>query len=261
MQKEVSMARPGSTTIAGRIVIAAAAALTGAQAYAQWGSKSQAGFVMARGNTETETANAKFEIDYEVEHWKHSFDSSLLYGRSAEVTTGERWDAKWQTDQKISERSFWFGSLRYEDDRYSGFDYQGTASVGAGRDFIDGDETKLSIQLGVGVRRLRPEELVRNEQLEVVDRIAGEIEDDVVGNGTLKFEHAFNESTKVLNTLLVETGSANTLSQNELALQVRMSRLFALSLGLKVRNNSQPPPEQERMDTLTTLNLVFEVKD
>ncbi len=255
------MAKPSATTIAGRIVIAAAAAMTGVHAHAQWSSKSQAGFVMARGNTETETANAKFEIDYEVEKWKHSFDSSLLYGQSSDVTTGERWDAKWQSDNKISERSFWFGSLRYEDDRYSGFDYQATASVGAGRDFIENDDTKLSIQLGVGVRRLRPEELVRNELLEVIDRIPGQIEDDLVGNGTLKFEHAFNESTKVLNTLLVESGSANTLAQNELALQVQMSRLFALAVGFKVRNNTQPPPEQESMDTLTTLNLVFEVKD
>ncbi len=255
------MAKPNVRTTAGRIVIAAAAALTGTDAHAQWGSKSQAGFVMSRGNTETETANAKFEIDYEVENWKHSFDSSLLYGRSSDVTTGERWDAKWQTDNKISERSFWFGSLRYEDDRYSGFDYQGTVAVGAGRDFIDGEDTRLSIQLGVGVRRLRPEELVRNELLEVIDRIPGEIEDDFVGNGTLKFEHAFNESTKVLNTLLVESGSANTLAQNELALQVQMNRLFALALGFKVRHNSQPPPEQDRMDTLTTVNLVFEVKD
>jgi putative salt-induced outer membrane protein len=247
--------------VAGRIVIAAAAALMGVRAHAQWDTRSQAGFVMARGNTETETANAKFEIDYEIEHWKHSFDSSLLYGRSSEVTTGERWDAKWQTDQKISERSFWFGSLRYEDDRYSGFDYQGTATVGAGRDFIDGDDTKLSIQLGIGVRRLRPEELVRNEQLEVIDRIPGVIEDDFIGNGLLKFEHAFNDTTKVLNTLLIESGNANTLSQNELALQVQMSELFALSLGFKVRNNTEPPPELARMDKLTMLNLVFEVKD
>jgi putative salt-induced outer membrane protein len=250
-----------ASRIAGRIVIAAAAVLTSAQAHAQWSNKSQAGFVAARGNTETETANAKFEIDYETEHWKHGLDSSLLYGRSSDVVTGERWDAKWQTNNKISERSFWFGSVRYEDDRYSGFDYQATVSVGAGRDFIENDDTKLSIQLGVGARRLRPEELVRNELLEVIDRVPGQIEDDVVGNGTLKFEHAFNESTKVLNSLLVESGSANTLAQNELALQVQMSRLFALALGFQVRNNSQPSPEQESMDTLTTLNLVFEVKD
>jgi putative salt-induced outer membrane protein len=255
------MAKPRVTTTAGRVVIATAAALAGAHAHAQWNSKSQAGFVMSRGNTETETANAKFEVGYEVEHWKHTFDSSLLYGESANVTTGERWDAKWQTDNKISERSFWFGSLRYEDDRYSGFDYQATASVGAGRDFIEDEDTRLSIQLGVGVRRLRGEELIRNELLEVIDRIPGEIEDDIVGNGTLKFEHAFNESTKILDTLLVESGSANTLMQNELALQVQMNRLFALAFGFKVRNNTAPPPELERTDTLTTLNLVFEVKD
>jgi putative salt-induced outer membrane protein YdiY len=42
---------------------------------------------------------------------------------------------------------------------------------------------------------------------------------------------------------------------------VQMSELFALSLGFKVRNNTEPPPELARMDKLTMLNLVFEVKD
>jgi putative salt-induced outer membrane protein len=244
----------------GQILIAAML-LAAAQAHAQWNSKSQAGFVMARGNTEAETANAKFEIGFESENWKHSFDSAFLYGQSSDIATGQRWDLAWQTNNKISERSFWFGGLRYEDDRYSGFDYQGTVSVGAGRAFIDTESTKFSAQLGVGVRRLRPEELIRNEFLEVVDRIPGEIEDNVVGNATFKFEYAFNESTKILNTLLSEAGSANTLTQNELALQVKMSRLLALSVGLKVRNNTEPPPDLEQTDTLTTLNLVYEVKD
>jgi putative salt-induced outer membrane protein len=246
--------------VPGRILITAML-LTGSQAQAQWSSRSQAGFVMARGNTEAETANAKFEIAWEIEEWKHSFDSSFLYGRSGGITTAQRWDADWQTDHKLSERFFWFGALRYQDDRYGGFDYQGSVSLGAGRVFIDTDETKLSAQLGAGVRRLRPEELIRDEFLEVVDRIPGEIEDDIVGNGALKFEHAFNDSTKILNTLQVETGAANTLTQNELAIQVKMSRLLALSLGLKVRNNSEPPPELRQSDTLTTLNLVYEVKD
>lgn len=244
-----------------RPILIAAALLAAAPAQAQWSSKAQAGFVMSRGNTETETANAKFEIGYEIEKWKHSFDSSFLYGRSSAITTGQRWDATWQSDHKVSARFFWFGALRYEEDRYSGFNYQGTVSAGAGRAFIDNDDTKFSGQLGVGLRRLRPEELIRDEFGEVVDRIPGIADEDVVGNGALKFEHAFNESTKILNTLLVETGSSNTLSQNELALQVKMSRLFALSVGVKVRNNSNPPPELEKTDTLTTLNLVYEVKD
>jgi putative salt-induced outer membrane protein len=246
--------------VSGQILIATMA-VAATQAHAQWNSTSQAGFVMARGNTETETANAKFEIGYEVEQWKHNFDSSLLYGRSSEITTGERWDARWQTNHKVSDRFYWFGSLRYEDDRYSGFDYQGTASAGLGRAFIESDSTKLSGQLGVGARRLRPEELIRNELLEVIDRIPGEIQDDIVGNATIKFEHAFNESTKILNALIAETGTANTLTQNELAIQVQMSRVFALSVGLKVRHNSDPPPELDTTDTLTTLNLVYEVKD
>lgn len=231
-----------------------------AEAQPDWRSKAQVGFVMARGNSETETANARLELVREAGNWKNTFGTSMLYGRSSDIENAGRWDAGWQTEHKVSDRFFWFGSLRYEDDRYSGFDYQAVASSGIGRDFIKSDTTILSAQLGAGYRRLRPEELLRNELGEVVDRIPGEEDSDVVGNAAVRFEYAFNDATRVLNTLIVETGSSNTLSRNELALQVQMNKTLALSLGFNVRNNSKPPENLKGTDTLTTVNLVYEVK-
>ena len=47
------------------------------------------------------------------------------------VGTAQRWDGHFQADLKFSERSFWFGAVRYEDDRYSGFQYQSSFSTDA----------------------------------------------------------------------------------------------------------------------------------
>ena len=46
-------------------------------------------------------------------------------------------------------------------------------------------------------------------------------------------------------------------ASNELALQVKMSDKFALSVGFGVRHNTDPPAGLEKTDTLTTVNLVY----
>ncbi len=241
-------------------LLAGLALLATLPAYADWSGRSEVGFVMARGNSETETANAKLELVRSLDNWKHTFGLAGLYGHSNDVKTAERWDTRWQTDHRFSDSMFWFGSVRYIEDRYSGFEYQASVAAGAGRTFVDSEDTKLSAQIGAGYRRLRSETLVKDERGAVIERIPGEKEGDLVANGVVKFEHAFNDATKVLNSLQVESGRSNTLTENSLALQVKMNSVLALSLGLTVRNNSNPPPPLEQTDTLTTVNLVYEMK-
>jgi putative salt-induced outer membrane protein len=243
-----------------RFVLGAVLGGAAVQAQADWTGKGEVGYVMARGNSDTSTGNAKVDMLKETEHTKQNFGASFLYGESGEVQTAQRWDGRWQTDWKITEKAFWFGGARYEDDRFSGFDYQTTASTGAGYAFYDTPTTQLRVQLGAGYRRLRVEQLIKDTNDIVIQRILGPTTADAVANGQVKYEHSFNESTKVLNLFLVESGQNNTLAQNELSLQVKMNETLALALGYSIRNNSHPPVALAKTDTLTTVNLVYEMK-
>jgi putative salt-induced outer membrane protein len=226
-------------------------------AQAEWSSRSEVGFVAARGNTVSETANAKFEITRETQDWKNFFGASGLYGRASRIESAQRWDARYQLDRNIRAQTFWFVGGRYEDDRYSGFAYQGTATAGFGRKFYDTQLTKLTSQIGAGYRSLRQEDLIRDDANAVIARIPGERSSDMVVNAALTYEHSFNENTRILNSLLIESGQANTLTRNDLSFQVKMTEVLALSLGLSVRNNSEPQPGLKNTDTLTTVNLVY----
>jgi putative salt-induced outer membrane protein YdiY len=55
----------------------------------------------------------------------------------------------------------------------------------------------------------------------------------------------------------VEHGSTNTLSHDEIALAVKMSSKLALSVGYAITDNSNPPAPLKKVDTVTTVNLVF----
>jgi len=222
--------------------------------------RSEAGFVMSRGNTNTETANARINVVKESDKWRHLFDVTGLYGRTTEAEIAARWNFLWQTDRRFDTDAYWFGSLRYDGDRFSGFDYQSTLSAGAGHEFINSNTTRLHAQIGIGYRRLRSERLTFNPAGIVIDRVKGEQQSSVVTSGAVNFERAFNDSTKLIDTLSIETGSSNTLTRNELALQVKMNQVLALSVGLSVRKNTNPPPPLRQQDTLTTVNLVYERK-
>jgi putative salt-induced outer membrane protein len=231
-----------------------------AHAQAAWTGKAELGVVLASGNTESKSANTKFDLKSESEKWINTFFVGALYGENGSFSTAERYETKYQADFKISDRMSWFGALRGEQDRFSGFAYQTTASTGASYKFIDSPTTKLQASLGAGYRRLKNEVLVKTDAGEVIDRIEGEVESDPVATLSSDYEHSFTESTKITNKLLAESGSDNTALQNDIALQVSMTETLALAVGLGIRYNTDPPALAESTDTLTTINLVYSIK-
>jgi putative salt-induced outer membrane protein len=229
-------------------------------ARAQWTGKAELGVMVSDGNSEATSANTKLDLAHESDKWKHTIYVGALYGKNATFVTAERYEARYQADYKITDRLSWFGAVRGEKDSFSGFVYQATVSTGAAYKFIDSPTTKLSGSLGAGYRTLKEELLIKTDAGEVIDRIEGESQSDpVITLGSL-FEHNFNETTKISNKFLAESGSDNTAVQDDISLQVSMTDTLALAVGFGVRYNTDPPPLSESTDLLTTINLVYNIK-
>ena len=229
-------------------------------AQAQWTGKAELGILSASGNTEAKSANTKFDLTHEGAKWRNNVFFGALYGENAEFSTAQRYEARYQADFKITDRLSWFGSLRGEQDRFSGFAYQLTAATGASYKFIDSPATKLTSSAGAGYRRAKSETLVKSPAGEVIDRIEGVVEGNPIATVSSNYEHAFTDTTKITNKFLVESGSDNTAVQNDLALAVSMTDKLALAVGYGVRYNSDPPPLAKSTDTLVTVNLVYNIK-
>jgi putative salt-induced outer membrane protein len=227
-------------------------------AHADWSGKGEAGLVIATGNTETKTANAKLQLANEVDKWKHQFGGAALYTSSdPEGTTANRWELFEQSDYNFSPRTFWFGAARYEDDEFSGFEYQAILSTGIGRKFIDTDLTKFVGTAGVGYKRLETRDAFDDTGVLIEP---GATDSEVVFRGTLDYDHKLTATSSLIDELVVEAGSDNTFVQNDIALQVKMTNVLALAVGYSVRHNTDPAEGFEKTDTLTTINLVYEIK-
>ena len=229
-------------------------------AHADWTGKGEAGLAFATGNTSSKNGNVKLDLATTVEQWKHAFGGTAAYVATDGETTGQRWELHEQSDYNFSAKSFWFGAGRYEDDRFSGFDYQATLSTGLGRHFIDNDRTKFTGTAGVGYKFFETRDVYDETGPVPVLLEPGKSDSEVVFRGSLDLSHSLTATSKLLDKLLVESGSNNTFVQNDLGIQVQMTDVIALAAAYSVRYNTDPPLGFGKTDTLTTLNLVYEIK-
>lgn len=237
--------------------------LTSVAAQAEWKGKAEAGVVVARGNTSSDTVNMKFDATDEVGPWKHALSLAALRATSdndagENEATAERYLAGWQTDYKFSEKTFSFGALRYERDLFSGFRYQASATTGLGYQFISTDKVKFSSQVGVGYRRAQAVDTTDALGVTVV----GKVSNNAIATAGLNFEDQLTPNTKLTNKLGIEWGSDDTLFGNVIALEVKMSTKLALAVSLDARYHTSPPDtsngvEAKKLDTLTAVNLVY----
>lgn len=241
-----------------RWVFAATLLAAAVPAQADWSGKGEAGLVIASGNTDTETANAKVQLTNDTDNWKNSFGGDVLYASDEEGKTANRWEVLGQTDWKFTTRNFLFGAARYEQDEFSGFEYQATASYGIGRRFFDSPTTKMVGTLGAGYKFFETRDSFDETTGVLLEE--GRSDSEVVFRSTLDLEHTFTATTSLINKLIVESGADNTFAQNDLSLQVKMTDVLALAVGYSVRHNTEPPAEFKKTDTLTTINLVYEIR-
>jgi putative salt-induced outer membrane protein len=222
-----------------------------------WIGKGQLGFLNSHGNSDAESINGNIDMLRYDGAWKNEFYLGGLYGKNSGIVSAERWEARGQSDYTISGNLFAFGALRYEHDLFDGFQYQASVTSGIGYKFIDTVDTKLSGQVGAGYRRLRPEDIIKNPDGVVTQRILHDATGEAIGTAGVDFSHAFTKTTTLSNKFLMESGSSNTLLHDDIALAVKMSDRLALSVGYGITDNTHPPGTLKKVDTVATVNLVF----
>lgn len=222
-----------------------------------WDGGGELGFAATRGNSVSESLNGRFNVQYTQGDWIHAMD---LFGlrSSAEHqvddgnggttrernTTANRYTAGIKSALKLGEHRQFTTALRYERDDFATYSYQQSASIGYGTRIMDGDRTRLDLQIGPGFRRAHNVEEDRTES-------------GLIGRGFIGLKFDLTENTELENTLLVESGTYNTFAQNDLGVSVAMNSHLALKAGLQARHNSDVNTEQKKTDTLTTMNVVY----
>lgn len=213
---------------------------------AEWSGKGEFGLVVSRGNSDTETLNLGLEFERKSKKWRNQLRLTALRASDSGELNAERYTAAYKSGYNFDETSYLFGALRYDQDEFSSNDYQASLSIGYGRQLLDSETQRLSMEIGPGVRRTEPDDAFEQTETNLIARLYGD------------YAWTISETASLTNVLLVEAGSDNTFAENELALNVAINSRFALKLSGAVRHNTDVDPGVEQTDTLTTANLVYE---
>jgi len=211
----------------------------------EWSGSAELGATVTSGNSDTRNLNGKAEALYERARWRHTTRAEALLASDSGEDTAERYVASYQADYKKTERSYIYGTVRGEVDKFSGYDYRLSEAVGYGHRFWEaGDKGYFDLEAGPGLRQSKPEDGVR--------------EDEAILRMAAKYRNSWTPTTRFSQDVIVESGSDNTFTESVTGLKVRINSALAMKLSVTVKHNSSVPIDTEKTDTISAITLVYD---
>lgn len=209
------------------------------------------GVLVSTGNTEETNMDGGLLVEQETPDWRNSGDFSSYYSEADDETTAEEYEAMLETNYKYDDHQYWYLRGSWEDDRFSGYDFQSTVSTGYGnRIWRTGERSFLDLSAGIGYRY---------NKLEAVNAQGEDAEQDTIARLAARFDYALSENALFRQKLSTEIGldENNTVSESETSLRSNILGSLDMKVAFLVEHESDPPKGAESTDTETTLSLVY----
>ena len=236
----------GALAISATATVNAETAAPGAaMSAATWNGNVEIGFVMTSGNTETETLNAKAKAETEREKWRHTINLEALNSSDQNVSTAERYMLSGQSNYKMGPKNFFYVLVSYEDDRFSGYDYRVSESVGYGRRVLGEPGLTLDLEVGPGARQSKLD--------------SGKTEDEMLLRGAAKLMWKVSKTSKFTEDFSTEVGEDVTVTKSVTGLSAKVNSSLSTKLTYTIKNTSDVPPGIEKTDTEMAVTLVFDL--
>lgn len=213
-----------------------------------WVGEGELGLVSTSGNTENSSFIGKVDLGRVTGRWIHTLVGDMYQADTDGVDTADRFSIGYKPKRLITDRTYAFGLLNYDEDGFANIDERTREVIGVGHYFINNETTLLLGEVGAGAR-----------QTAFID---GSTDDD---GGILflygKYKQNINANVDFIQTLSVDAGSDNTFAEAVTGLQVGMSDSVALKLSYTIRRNSDIVGLRgKKKDSVAGVTLVYGFK-
>jgi len=215
-----------------------------AESNKNWHGEGDFAYNMATGNTKSESLLTKLQLVYEQGRWTHSGQVEATNTSEDDERSAEAYVLKEQSNYHFSETTYAFGGFRYEDNRFSGYEYQASVKGGLGKHLIDDGTTIFDIEGGAGYRKSKEQD-------------TGENLDEAIAIGAVKYNRQLTETTRFESALNVESGADNTYAEFITGVKVKINSSLALRVAYTVKHNTEVPDDTKNTDTLTSVGLNY----
>lgn len=201
------------------------------------------GYLATSGNSDSENLSLNFGGDYYGEVWNHSLDGRAIRASTSGMTTAEAYGLSWQSERGFGDKSFMFGRLAWDKDKFSGYDQQIRQVIGYGRHFIDTDAHQLNAEIGAGLRQS--------------DLRDGTSDDESILRLSAEYAWQLSETAEFKQDFGIESGSDNTYTESVTSLSADVWTNLAIVLSYTVKRNSDVPAGTVKKDTFTAVSLEY----
>lgn len=205
------------------------------------------GYSTTSGNTESDSLNARFSLRHEHGQWTHSVKLTALNMSANDNTFAERYLLSQGNRYRFRgkhEKFYGYGGLRYDKDRFSGFDYQSSAAVGIGWNALRLERHLLDFRFGVGYRHAE-------------DIFEERTEEGLFQGGTL-YTFILSKNATFDQEILIEAGESNTVVESISSLKVGITSQIFVELMHTVKNNSDPPAGSASANRVSSVNFTYQ---
>jgi putative salt-induced outer membrane protein len=211
---------------------------------AAWKGNAELGVLVTNGNTKTKNITAKGQVINDRDRWRHTVAAEILNSAESGHTTAERYFVSGKSDLKLNELSYLFGLVTYENDRFTGFDYRVTETLGYGRSVIKGPALTLDLEAGLGARQSKVKS-TQEDQDEGLIHVAGNLGWKVSASST------FSE------VLTSDIGKDTTITKSVTGLKSQIVGNLASNISFTATHTSKVPAGVTKLDTQTGVTLVY----
>ena len=201
------------------------------------------GAIFTSGNTEDENVKYKITVDWLRGNYDTRFSTEGFRSSKENVLAAQRLYHVARTRYALAENSYWMARTSYEDDRFSGYDYQADATISYGRNFLQSiDNMALSGDIGVGMRKSESD---LEDFSETIIRAAGE------------YEWSISDTANFFQNLSAEAGDETSIFRSESGIESEIMENVSMRFSVKVKHQTEVPIGREKTDTETAITLVW----
>jgi putative salt-induced outer membrane protein len=211
-----------------------------------WTGDFEFGYNALDGNTNETIVNAKANIDREQNNWLYRIIFDAQNSETDGNSSAERYLLSNRLGYELKENHYVFGYASYEDDRFSGFDYQMTASLGYGRRYLDTDTMQWDVEVGPGFR-----------QNKVADGVDGDDTEEVIIRAYTKYVWGFSDDAEFGQEVNVEGGADNTISTSITSVKFEVIGSVSVKFSYRIKYTDVVPSGTDHADTETAVTLTY----
>lgn len=225
-----------------------AKAAAAASLLAGWSGNVEAGASLSTGNSEESSVALGFAVAKETVEWRHLLRGTADYRRAEGQTTSERLTLTYEPNWFFAPRFYIAGLLGAERDRFAGYRWRLTETLGLGWVALDGEDTRLELEGGPGLRQTR---------YDATDDEPARTEAEALFRASAAFTWQIAAATRFTQSATALIGGDNRTLEGTSALTLKLNRRISSRISLTVRNESDPPEDLTGTDTLSRVTLIY----